>query len=254
MAAMDQFSDMLVIRYGSRTRCLWSKTSSSECAPILAEIKSVVEDVLKRLAADFYEQDLYMSFEALDLHKWQTVLAATQDEKVRCSIPLLRKARRLCDSLRVTWNPEKFAGVVKKAVQFRRQRLPQGDVDNRKVWAHLLATSPEHAWMLPVVQFYVSHPDGTGDVERGLGEHARFRDSHRGAPEGQALSATEMCPEIRKEGPQTAAELFTQTEAGDLQLTDFSRQLAQLWLDTHGRRFACQKQCGMWVGFAQVGD
>jgi hypothetical protein len=210
--------------------------------------------VLKRLAADFYEQDLYMSFEALDLHKWQTVLAATQDEKVRCSIPLLRKARRLCDSLGVAWNPEKFAQVVKKAVQFRRQRLPQGDVDNRNAWAHLLATSFEHAWMLPVVQFYVSHPDGTGDVERGLGEHARFHDSHRGAPEGQALSATEMCPEIRKEGPQTAAELFTQTEAGDLQLTDFSRQLAQLWLDTHGRRFACQKQCGMWVGFAQVGD
>lgn len=241
--AMEQCQDMIVIRYGTRTKCLWSKTSPSECAAVLAEISSVVGDVLARLDADFHTQDLYMCFEALDLDTWRSVLAATQHERGIRSIPLQKKAQRLFDAVGATWDVYKFARLVKNVVEFRGRLLRQDskrDVDNRKVWAHWLATSPEHAgWALPVVQFYVSHPDGTGDVERGLGEHARFRDCHRGAHEGQDRSATEMCLEIRKEGPQEECGLFTQGANGHLLLTDFSRQLAEIWLERHGRRFSC---------------
>ena len=77
--AMEQCQDMIKIRWGSRTKYLWSKTSKDECASVLAEIRSIVEDMLSRLAADFHTRDLYMSVEALELSAWQSVLAATQD-------------------------------------------------------------------------------------------------------------------------------------------------------------------------------
>ena len=156
---------------------------------------------------------------------------------------MLLKFRRLCDALSVPCDAEKFDRLVKAAVRLRQSLLrpANADVDNRTVWPLLLAKSKDYHWALPVIQFYVAHPDGTSDVERGLGEHARFRDSHQGAPDGPDLSATEMCLEIRKEGLQTASALFTQGADGVLLLTDFSRELATLWLERHGRRFACAK-------------
>ena len=243
--AMEQCQDMILIRWGSRSKYLWSKTSKDECASVLAEMRSVVEDTLSRMAADFHSRDLYMSFEALHVSAWESVFAAAQDAAKQRSrkSALLLKFRRLCDALSVPYDTEKFYRLVKGAVQLRR-RLPRpanADVDNRRVWPLLLAKSKNYQWALPLIQFYVAHPDGTSDVERGLGEHARFRDSHQGAPDGPDLSATEMCLEIRKEGPQTASALFTQGDDGVLLLTDFSRQLATLWLERHGRRFACAK-------------
>ena len=76
---MEQCQDMIKIRWGSRTKYLWSNSSKDECASVLAEIRSIVEDMLSRLAADFHTRDLYMSVEALELSAWQSVLAATQD-------------------------------------------------------------------------------------------------------------------------------------------------------------------------------
>lgn len=242
--AMEQCQDMVVIRWGSRSKCLWSATSKSECAAVLAEMRSVVEDTLSRMAADFHTQDLYMTFEVLDVCAWEKVLAATPDpaEQRGRKTVLMRKARRLCDALGVPFDAEKFARMVKGAVQLRRRLTKTvAGVDNREVWALLLAQSVDFKWALPIIQFYVAHPDGTGDIERGLGEHARFRDSHRGAPDGPDLSATEMCLEIKQDGPQVASQVFVQGPDGTLLLTDFSRQLATLWLERHGRRFACAK-------------
>ena len=68
------------------------------------------------------------------------------------------------------------------------------------IWATFCAAAPENQWATPVIQLYVSHPDGTGDVERGLGHHAKFRNAHLGAPDSDSKtgsSGPELCLEIR---------------------------------------------------------
>ena len=126
--AMEQCQDMILIRWGSRSKYLWSKTSKDECASVLAEMRSVVEDTLSRMAADFHSRDLYMSFEALDVSAWESVFAATQDaakQRSRKSAMLL-KFRRLCDVLSVSCDAEKFDRLVKAAVRLRQSLLPAG--------------------------------------------------------------------------------------------------------------------------------
>ena len=84
-----------------------------------------------------------------------------------------------------------------------------------------------------------------GDVERGLGRHAKFRDAHVGSPDSDGAagsSGAELCLEIRIDGPQEQAELFTRSDDGTLLLTDFSRQLATAWLYKLGRRYSCQQK------------
>ena len=131
--------------------------------------------------------------------------------------------------------------LVKGALQHREKLFCDSGKypDNRIIWATFCAATPECQWALPVIQLYVSHPDGTGDVERGLGRHAKFRDAHVGAPDGTDGSTPDLCLEIRVDGPHDVSELFTRSDDGALLLTDFSRELATAWLDKFGRRFSC---------------
>ena len=46
----EQLQDKIQIRYGDRTKYLFTSTSRNDVAPVLAEMKSVVEDVLARLS------------------------------------------------------------------------------------------------------------------------------------------------------------------------------------------------------------
>ena len=137
------------------------------------------------------------------------------------------------------WPSNKFKTLVRSALQHQDCAATP---DNRIAWATFCATTPETQWVLPVIQMYVSHTDGTGDVERGLGRHAKFRDAHVGAPDGAGGSTPELCLEIHIDGPQEAAELFTRSDRGTLLLNDFSRELAKTWLSKFGRRFSCQQR------------
>ena len=138
----------------------------------MAEMKSVVEDVLARLEADFHENDVYMAFEALSLTTWEKLIAAKEESRARIKA-LLEKAQRLwrAQGLEDEWTAHEFLKLVKDAMK-HREKLG-GDSgkypDNRMIWATYCAAAPESQWALPVIQLYVSHPDGTGDVERGLG-------------------------------------------------------------------------------------
>lgn len=235
--AYEQFSDMVELRYGRRTKMLWSAASKADCAAVLAEIGSVVNDALARLAADFHEQDLYMTLEAFDLDTWAGVLEeADHSRRQERRAALLRKAARCCTALAVPFSGAGFASAACAAVALRKTQPP--GVDGRHVWARV--ARGEHAWLCAVVAFYVAHPDGTGDVERGLGLHARLRRAHLGA--NGDIAAAEMCLEVSVEGPREDCEIFTRSPNGRLLLTPFSRQLAQLWRERHGRRFTCQKR------------
>ena len=246
----------MCVRYGSRTKYLMTSTSRREVAPVLAEMKSVVGDVLARLEADFHEHDVYMAFEALSLATWERLIAAGKEESRARIHSLLEKARRLWRALGMeeNWIARDFLKLVKGVLRYRAAlgvttcaATPGSGAypDNRVVWATYCAATPESQWVLPVVQLYVSHPDGTGDVERGLGRHARFRDAHVGAPDADGAngsSGPELCLEIRVDGPQDVSELFTASDDGTLLLTDFSRKLATAWLSKLGRRYACQQK------------
>ena len=239
----EQLQDKVCIRYDNRTKYLYTSTSRTDIAPVLAEMKSVVEDALARLAADFHDQEVYMAFEALSLSAWGALLASTQSQARQDA--LLRKARRLWRVLGLVydWPSDKFMTLVRCALQ-HRDRLQGNSAetpDNRITWATLCAATPENQWALPVIQLYVSHPDGSGDVERGLGRHAKFRDAHVGAPDGTGGSTPELCLEIRIDGPQDVTGLFTKSDSGTLLLTEFSRELAKTWISKFGRRFSCQQ-------------
>ena len=239
----EQLQDKVHIRYGNLTKYLFTSTSRNDIAPVLAEMKSVVEDVLARLSADFHDQEVYMAFEALSLSTWRALLAS--DDSHARQEALLKKARRLWRAMGLDddWASDKFKTLVRGALQHRDclQGSSADTPDNRVTWATFCATTPENQWALPVIQMYVSHPDGTGDVERGLGRHAKFRDAHVGAPDGAGGSTPELCLEIRIDGPQDVTELFTRSDSGTLLLNDFSRELQKTWLSKMGRRFSCQQ-------------
>ncbi len=64
---MDQVSDALRIRYGNKIQVLRSDGAKMETDQGMAEMRSIVGDVVSRLDADFSQHDLYMALGALDL-------------------------------------------------------------------------------------------------------------------------------------------------------------------------------------------
>ena len=261
--AMEQCEDMQQFRCGNKVKTLWSKTSRQECEGSLAAMRTVVEDVLARLNVDFHVNDLYMMFHCMNLDEWHEALtlAASQGSPSNSRLfALHRAARRLCDGLRVqeaseaAWL-EVITAVLKHRTAIRQQMPPherRTPLDHRVVWACALhgQAAPSSSgsrpygswtWVAPVIQFYISVMDGTGAVERGLGQHAAVLARHVGAPEGD-VSMSDVCLEISCEGPAKHEDMFTPGTGETLLLNEFSRTCAQLWLVHHGRRFACTKQ------------
>ena len=244
----------VTLRYGKRTQRLWTGASKQEVADVLAEISSVAKDAQDRLAADFHEQDLYMAFEAFHLPAWAGLVgtgpggacAATPGGRPGAPRPedrrakrdaLVAKAKRCCNAVAVVCHGRSFFAAVLAALDFRRRAPPTEDP--RCSWARVCCEE-EHEWLRPVVALYVTHPDGTGDVERGLGLHARLRGVHLGADGNSA--AGEICAEIHAEGPAEEKELFQKSDTGVLVFNTFGRRLAELWFERHGRRFATYRK------------
>ena len=51
----EQVEEMTEIRYGSRLRVLWNKTSKADCQASYKEIGQIVEDMMSRLRVDFHQ-------------------------------------------------------------------------------------------------------------------------------------------------------------------------------------------------------
>ena len=126
---MEQLSDAVEIRYGSKLKVLWNKTSKAECQASMNEISQVVHDTLSRLRVDFRDQDLYMAFEAMDIKAWQTA----SETKM---MALRQKARRLCDSLKLPYSGESWSQVVRHVVRTKRalDSTASETTDNRVLW------------------------------------------------------------------------------------------------------------------------
>jgi len=111
-------------------------------------------------------------------------------------------------------------------------------VDNRRAWRALLDKGELCAALEWAVRFFLATWDGSGAVERGLGQDDAIIGAHVGSrsSDGDLYSAL---LELKIEGPQSEEAMFTPGGAGVLYLTAFSRGAAQQWLRLHGRRFTC---------------
>ena len=105
-------------------------------------------------------------------------------------------------------------------------------------WAQRVFSS-----LAPAVRFYLATWDGTGDIERGLGQDAAIQKHHVGQGARSCLDADVYSGllELHLDGPQAEEAVFTKSSDGVLLLTDFSRACAQQWLIQHGRRFCVQR-------------
>jgi len=240
---LEQVEEMTEIRYGSRLRVLWNKTSKADCQASYKEIGQIVEDTLSRLHVDFHHRDLYMALEAMDVEAWQTASEAKL-------LVLRQKTRRLCDALGLRCSQESWQRVLRHVIGVRKKWLREAGrdvktMDLRVLWDLAADTSPvepataeDLAKLDPLISFYIAIADGTGCVERGLGRHAAFLESHVGGPDNDMAEA---CLEIAVEGPGEEQQVF-QKNGEVLLFTPVSRTWAQLWRVLHGRRFACYKE------------
>lgn len=110
----------------------------------------------------------------------------------------------------------------------RHRESQDPPLDNRTAWRVLLdaggASTPMA--MQEAVRFYLALRDGSGAVERGLGQDSAIIAEHIGArgSDGNLYSAL---LELKIEGPQSEEELFSSGDSGALYLTDFTRRAAQ---------------------------
>jgi len=96
--------------------------------------------------------------------------------------------------------------------------------------------------LVAATHFYLATWDGTGAVERGLGQDAAIQNKYVGrrARESPGADLYSSLLEMNVDGPQTEEAMFKSSN-GALLLTDFSRSCAQQWLYQHGRIFSCYK-------------
>ena len=96
--AMEQFEDAQEFQCGTEVITLSTRTCRTQIEAAMAQMKSVVTDVIKRLDVDFSAHDLYLSFQAMNLKCWQHALAAPQGSM---HLRLRKCARVLCAALGV---------------------------------------------------------------------------------------------------------------------------------------------------------
>ena len=117
---------MLTVTVGTKRKSLCSRVSRVEALAVMGEIKSVVQDVIDRLDADFTDNSLYLCFEAFDLSAWDTLLSDTNLGAGQAAgvvadrlDGLRRKARRLCAALGVEWSFEAWVVATRAALSAR---------------------------------------------------------------------------------------------------------------------------------------
>ena len=228
-------------RYGRRTWTLWGRQLRwQDCQEALASIAVVTEDVIGRLQAEFDSEDLYSSMMAFDLKTWSTAFLPTRPCPdagiVRAKGKLRTATRRVCEGLGIQISPGEWNIAARAALLHKERANPP--LDNRRAWRALLDEGKLPAALGEAVRFYLATWDGSGAVERGLGQDDAIIGEHVGSrgSDGDLYSAL---LELKIEGPQSEETMFTRGEAGIMYLTDFSRKAAQQWLRLYGRRFTC---------------
>ena len=105
-------------------------------------------------------------------------------------------------------------------------------IDNRLVWRAALGSVSVPSSLAPAVRFYLATWDGTGAIERGLGQAVAIPTQHVGQRARSCLDADVYSAllELHLDGPQAEEVVFTKSSDGVLPLTDFLRACAHQWL------------------------
>ena len=246
MTTISAFFLSLLHRYGRRSWSLWgTQVHWADCQKALASIRQVAKDVIDRTEAEFNSEDLYLAYEAFDLEAWAR--ASTPGGRGRLSAA----TRKLCVALGIAHDTGAWDRAANIAVTHKKKlkektaagaSTPGPDVDNRLAWRSALRSATFPKPLVDATLFYLATWDGTGAVERGLGQDAAIQKQHVGrrAHECQDADLYSGLLEMHLDGPQTEETMFKSRD-GVLLLTDFSRSCAQQWLFQHGRRFSCYK-------------
>ena len=249
--ALAAVREPFVVSYGRKTWTLWNRPFHwNHCKGAMRSMQQVAQDVIDRLSAEFNTGDLYLAYRLFDLDMWAVLgRRSTSDTRADQEIWSMLKVsgRNLCGALGAVFDEHAWRAAAAKAVELRAQMLRRSEdksVDNRLAWRALIDSGGTDEPVTSVVLFYFSTWDGTGAVERGLGKDAAIQKQHIGdAADGSCFDADvySFLLELNQEGPQREKDMFTEA-SGALLFMDFSRACAELWVLTHGRRFACYKE------------
>ena len=174
--AMDQCKNSVTVKVGHRERRLPDILNERTTLRVMQEIRSVAQDVLRRMDADFIENSLYLCFEALDLSAWNTVakccragrLAATPVEDAHLAATKKRLGRKAKDLHRIS-EVDFDVNDFLRAVDVARgcmDNLPNTVAEhwrNRVAWADALASAqgPSNA---AHKERYERHKESKGDA------------------------------------------------------------------------------------------
>ena len=254
---LDEAKNAPTIYYGDDGRVLrlFRRPDVAEQQALQAAVHQATQVMLDRVEVELSLSNGFVSFTALNLHRWrQAFLLGRQGDDSKL-VTLRRHARRALAIWRLDSDAAvgELEGVAAKLVQDHRSRIDSGKVaDGREIW--VLALHPNFgrsisAKVQDFIRIYMAALDGTCGVERDLGALTRVLKAHSG-PMDQAGESISDCVELLLDGPQTKEEVAKMPEVGesgrlgaDLLLlpTDFSRECVALWLKLHGRRFLIYK-------------
>jgi hypothetical protein len=239
---LSQVDDDPVFHYGNKTKCLWYRGALAKVEEVMKRMHVVVDTMMERVDAELHESDLLLTLSAFDLGE-----EYPEDHRVRW-MQKLGKALRLDRKTLV----EEFLMVLpsSKECYSARKEADKKAPDNREAMARWLDPVLVHQCfpgvelkVLPAtIRFYVAMEDGTPNVERSLGRLEDVLEKHCGPLEDGGVTAAH-CLELNVDGPRTESEIAVRLDpSAPLALTDFGRECAQLWVEEHGRRFACYKK------------
>ena len=257
------------VRYGKKLHVVSSGSHDSHhvLVEVMKAMVVAVEASLDRLHAEFFEDNSRRTLSALDVSLYSRsdlkLINVSPEEggaKRQALMKNLALWMRLGKDLRLPELEHRDIIIVLTVALSQRDRLSasaaaksRGIVDNRAVWVCSIIYGSisknqnivrAFKCLLPLFAAFFAFEAGTNSSERGLGRHARHRDAHVG-PQEIAISWSEVTFEIDEDGPSeenAIAQASPDKEAhGMLQLTDFSRKCARLWVGLHGRRFCSYK-------------
>jgi len=255
------------IFYGDKVVHLFRQPSRERLASLSGGLHVVVRHMFDRLDVDFHIERPEVAFTAMDIDRWDQALKDRRDGS-HAKHDLLQSHAKIMFKhwhLNADRGVRELEGCAIMLLRDERERRSAGQyLDNRTLWARTLEASfltrvsslgSCSLRMMPdLVPIYLSFMDGTGQVERNLGSLLQVLEAHSGplSEDGDMASAL---TEVLLDGPEDESGLAIRPNvevgsgsSGDaghalqdvtvlLQPTDLTREFAQQWLESHGRRF-----------------
>ena len=278
--AIEQAMSLGHLYYIDRALHLWPEGANEEAMKAVSAMREIVDLVCDRIEAELPQSGLVVAFAAFDLGIWYKVGTLRSGGKLDDADLLQqsqeRRAKRLAEAhWRVgTLDAARVAGdLCKTATTLMEKHLPALRAaklpDNRLVWAQAVDEGMCSAGVSDLARWYIALIDGTGAVERCLGQLVNVLQQHVG-PLDKDGSTVAAAVEVSLEGPACEEELIVRdssslqiaggvspdggsgglacrleaerrTDSTAWSMTPFTQRCAELWVAHHGRRFRVYK-------------